>query len=145
MASVLRRAGVGQAGQIVVSQKTAVPVIAQIFHDTPVPTLAAWQAYKVVDEAAPLLSSRFVDASFEFHGKFMSGTPQQRDRSKRAATFVEDSMGEAVGREYVTRYFPPDAKASAESLVNDIRTACVTASAASTGCRRLPRKKPWRR
>jgi putative endopeptidase len=119
----LNSAGVGQAGQIVVSQPAAVVNLAKIFRETPMPTLAAWQAFKVVDEAAPLLSSRFVDASFEFHGKFMSGALEQRDRAKRAATFVDGVMGEALGREYVARYFTPQAKAQAESLVKDIRNA----------------------
>jgi putative endopeptidase len=119
----LDAAGVGAAGQVVVSQVTALPKIARIFAATPLSTLQAWQSYKVVDEAAPLLSTRFADAAFEFHGKFMSGTPQQRDRSKRAASFAEGIMGEAVGREYVARYFPPEAKAKAEALVADIRSA----------------------
>ncbi len=119
----LDAAGVGQAGQVVVSQVTAMPKLAELFASTPVPTLAAWQAFKVADEAAPLLSARFVDASFDFHGRFMSGTPEQRDRVKRAASFVEGVMGEAVGREYVAAYFPPEARAKAESLVADIRAA----------------------
>jgi putative endopeptidase len=119
----LNAAGVGQAGQVVVSQNTSMPVVAKVFSETPMPTLAAWQAFKVLDEASPLLSSRFVDANFEFHGKFMSGAPEQRDRVKRAVSFVDRTMGEAVGREYVAKYFTPEAKASAESLVNDIRAA----------------------
>ena len=73
----LDAAGVGQSGQVIVSQDTSMPKVAKIFADTPLPTLAAWQAFKVVDEAAPLLSARFVDASFAFHGTFMSGAPQQ--------------------------------------------------------------------
>jgi putative endopeptidase len=116
-------AGVGRAGQVVVWQNSAMPKIAAIFAETPVETLKAWQAFKVIDAAAPLLSARFADANFNFHGKFMGGTPQQRDRAKRAASFVEGVMGEAVGREYVAKYFPPQARASAESLVNDIKTA----------------------
>jgi putative endopeptidase len=119
----LNAAGVGQAPQIVVAQTTSMPLVAKIFSETPMDTLKAWQAFRVVDAASPLLSSRFADANFEFHGKFMSGSPQQRDRAKRAASFVEGVMGEAVGREYVAKYFPPEAKAAAESLVNDIKTA----------------------
>ncbi len=119
----LDAAGVGQAGQVVVSQDTAMAPIAGVFARTPMGTLAAWQAFKVADEAAPLLSGRFVDAAFDFHGTFMSGAPQQRDRVKRAAGFVEGVMGEAVGREYVAEYFPPEAKAKAESLVADVRAA----------------------
>lgn len=121
--ALLDAAGVGSAGQVVVSQNTAMPKIAHLFSQAPLATLRAWQAFKVVDEAAPLLSSRFVDASFDFHGKFMSGLPQQRDRAKRAASFCEGAMGEAVGREYVARYFPPEAKAKAEALVADVREA----------------------
>jgi putative endopeptidase len=120
---MLDAAGVGGAGQVVVSQNTAMPGLAHVFSQTPMGTLRAWQAFRVVDAAAPLLSSRFVDAHFEFHGRFMSGSPQQRDRVKRAASFCEAAMGEAVGREYVARYFPPEARAKAEALVADIRTA----------------------
>jgi putative endopeptidase len=115
--------GLGAAGQVIVAQDTAMPKIAQTFADTPLPTLAAWQAYTIVDGAAPLLSQRFVDANFAFHTRFMTGAPQQRDRVKRAATFVESVMGEAVGREYVALYFPPDAKAKAEELVADVKAA----------------------
>ena len=119
----LDAAGVGRAGQIVVSQDTAMPRIAKLFEGAPLATLAAWQAFKVADEAAPLLSARFVDASFDFHGRFMSGAPEQRDRVKRAASFVEGVMGEAVGREYAAVYFPPASKAKAEALVDDVRAA----------------------
>jgi len=115
--------GLGAAGQAIVAQNTAMPKIAQTFAETPVSTLAAWQAFTIADGAAPLLSQRFVDANFAFHGKFMTGAPQQRDRVKRAASFVESVMGEAVGREYVALYFPPDAKAKAEELVGDIKAA----------------------
>lgn len=121
--AMLDAAGVGQAGQVIVSQNTAMPAIARIFSQTPMATLQAWQAFKVVDEAAPLLSSRFVDAHFEFHGKFMTGLPEQRDRVKRAASFCEATMGEAVGREYVAKYFPPESKAQAEALVADVVAA----------------------
>jgi putative endopeptidase len=119
----LDSAGVGSVQKFIVAQNTAMPKIAKIYSETPLATLQAWQAYKVVDEAAPLLSTRFADAHFEFHGKFMSGSPEQRDRVKRAATFVESVMGDAVGREFVAKYFPPEAKAKAEALVSDIKIA----------------------
>ena len=119
----LDAAGVGSVGKFVVAQNTAMPKIAAVFSSTPLKTLKAWQAFRVVDEASSVLSSRFVDASFEFHGKFMSGSPKQRDRVKRAASFCEGAMGEAIGREYVAKYFPPEAKAKADELVSDIRTA----------------------
>jgi putative endopeptidase len=115
--------GVGQVAKFVVAQNTAMPKLAKVYAQTPLATLRAWQAFNVVDDAAPLLSARFVDAHFQFHDKFMNGLAEPRSRTKRAASFVEAAMGEAVGREYVAKYFPPDAKAKAEELVANIRTA----------------------
>jgi putative endopeptidase len=119
----LDAAGVGQVAKFVVSQNTAMPKLANVYEQTPLATLRAWQAFNVADDAAPLLSQRFVDAHYEFHDKFMSGLAEPRSRQKRAAAFVEAAMGEAVGREYVAKYFPPDAKAKAEELVANVKAA----------------------
>jgi putative endopeptidase len=115
--------GVGQVAKFVVAQNTAMPKLAKVYAQTPLETLRAWQAFNVADDAAPLLSARFVEAHFQFHDKFMSGLAEPRSRTKRAASFVEAAMGEAVGREYVAKYFPPDAKAKAEELVANVKTA----------------------
>ena len=119
----LDAAGVGQAAKVVVAQNTAMPKLAKVYAETPLATLRAWQAFNVADDAAPLLSQRFVDAHFEFHDAFLNGLAEPRSRQKRAAAFVEAAMGEAVGREYVAKYFPPEAKAKAEELVANIKTA----------------------
>ncbi len=119
----LDAAHVGQATKVVVSENTAFPKIAKIFADTPIETLRAWQAFHTADDAAPFLSKRFVDASFDFHQHTLSGTPEQRARSKRAVSFTERSLGEALGRAYVKEYFPPESKATMINLVGDLRTA----------------------
>ncbi len=121
--AMLDASGVGQSAQIIVTQNTAMPKMAKIFADTPISTLQAWSAFKTADDAAPLLSTRFFDAHFDFHGRFMSGAPEPRSREKRAASFTERAMGEAVGREYVAKYFPPKAKAAAEELVANVKSA----------------------
>ncbi|KAK0358224.1 hypothetical protein LTR94_036303, partial [Friedmanniomyces endolithicus] len=61
----------GFAGQpqLIVSENTAFPKLAQIFAETPVATLQAWQAFHIADQAAPYLSQAFVDARFDFRGK----------------------------------------------------------------------------
>jgi putative endopeptidase len=114
------------ANRVIVTQNTAFPKIAKIFADTPIETLRAWQAFHLVDQAAPFLSRRFSDAQFEFRGKVMGGQPAQRARDKRAVSFAEGAMGEALGRGYVDRYFPPESKAKMEKLVADIQTALRT-------------------
>jgi putative endopeptidase len=119
----LEAAGVGRAERAIVAQNTAFPKIAKIFADADLQTLKAWQAFHIADEIAPLLSKRFVDASFEFRSKFLNGQPQPRERWKRAVTFTENAMGEAIGRDYVARYFPAESKVKMDQLVANLRTA----------------------
>jgi len=118
-----KEADLGKAERAVVRQNTAVPKLAKVFADTPVATLKAWQAFSVADDAAPLLSKRFVDTNWEFRSKFLNGAEEQRPRWKRAVDAVEGAMGEAVGRTYVAEYFPAESKAKMEKLVADLRTA----------------------
>ncbi|MDB5431522.1 MAG: putative metalloendopeptidase [Caulobacter sp.] len=109
--------------RFIVTTNTVFPKSAAIYNETPISTLKAWQAYHLTDGAAPLLSKRFVDANFEFKGKILSGQLEQKPRWKRGVGYVENAMGEAVGRVYVARYFTPEAKAKAEGLVHDIQAA----------------------
>ena len=113
----------GAVNRIVVTTNTSFPKFARIYSDTPLDTLKAWQAFHVTDTAAPLLSKRFVDAAFEFRQKTLNGQPEQRPRWKRAVAFMNDTLGEAVGRIYVARYFPPASKEKMDALVSDIRDA----------------------
>jgi putative endopeptidase len=122
-AAFLDAAEVGRSERAIVAQNTAFPKIASIFADTDMATLKAWEAFHTADDIAPLLSRRFVDANFEFRQKFLNGQPQQRDRWKRGVAFAENAMGEAIGRDYVALYFPPESKAKMDALVGNLRTA----------------------
>jgi putative endopeptidase len=108
--------------RFIVTTNTAFPKFAEIYGETPLETLKAWQAYHVADGAATFLSKRFVDASFAFHNKELGGQPEQRPRWKRASAFMDGAIGESIGRVYVARYFPPESKAKMDALVGDIRT-----------------------
>ena len=122
-ATYFEAAGVDYAERAVVRQVTAFPKIAEVFADTELETLKAWQAFRTVDNAAPLLSKAFVDVEFEFRSKFMAGQPEQRPRWKRGVALAEMAMGEAIGRDYVQLYFPPDAKAKMDDLVANVKAA----------------------
>ena len=113
----------GSVNRVVVGEKTAFAKIAAIFASAPIATLQAWQAFTVVDAAAPLLSKRFADASFEFRNKAMSGQAEQKPRWKRGVAAVDNGVGEAVGKLYVAQYFPPASKAAMEALIGDLRVA----------------------
>ena len=119
-------AAVGVAGKITdltVSQLSYFEKLGKLVADTPV---AQWQAYfkwQVLNQAAPYLSRAVVDARFAFYGTALSDVPTNAPRWKRAVRATEAAMGEAVGREYVKRNFPPEAKARVEALVNNVLAA----------------------
>ena len=81
---------------------------------------SSWLAFKVISGSAPYLSSKFVNENFAFYGTKLSGIPILKDRWKRGVALVEGSLGEAVGRIYVERHFPPDAKSRMQSLVQNL-------------------------
>jgi putative endopeptidase len=122
-AAFWQAADLGDGKRVIVAQNTAFPKIAQVFADTDLDTLKAWEAFRTTDEISPLLSKRFADANFEFHGHFQNGQPEQRERWKRAVAFTERAIGEGIGRDYVALYFPPESKAKMEQLIGNLRTA----------------------
>ncbi|WAS91652.1 M13 family metallopeptidase [Nannocystis punicea] len=118
-------AGVGLAGQaaINVKQPGAIAAAARLVQDQPI---AVWKDYltlRVLTAAAPYLPKKFVDAHFEMFGKTLSGTPQLEARWKRGVDNVVGSLGDAVGKVYVAKYFPPETKAAADELVKNLLVA----------------------
>ena len=121
--TAFKEAGLDKVDRAVVRQNTALPKLSKVFAETPLATLKAWQAFHIVDDAAPYLSKRFVDTQWEFRAKFLNGAKEQRQRWKRAVQAAEGSMGEAIGRTYVAEHFPPESKAQMEKLVDNLRLA----------------------
>ncbi|MDQ6623022.1 MAG: M13 family metallopeptidase, partial [Verrucomicrobiota bacterium] len=132
----LGEAGLGGAERVVVAEKSAFPKIAAIFAATPIETLQAWQAFNVLDHAAPYLSKPFAKASFELRNKTLSGQAEEQVRWKRAVHAVSGgdygtgermdrfgNLGWAVGQLYTAKYFPPAAKAKIEELVSNLKLA----------------------
>ncbi|HET8989949.1 MAG TPA: M13-type metalloendopeptidase [Acidimicrobiales bacterium] len=107
----------GRAGRTVVTQPSFVEGVASLLTEERLDAWRDWLAYHVVAGHAPYLSSAFVEENFDFYGRTLSGTPEIRDRWKRAVGFVEGVMGEAIGRAYVERHFPASAKARMDELV----------------------------
>jgi len=80
----------------------------------------AWLRLQVIRTSAPFLSQAFVDANFAFYGTEMTGVPVNRERWKRGVSLVEAALGEAVGKVYVERHFPPRAKEEMDVLVDNL-------------------------
>jgi len=82
-----------------------------------------WARWRLIHARAFLLTDDLVAEDFAFYGRRLSGTEEIRDRWKRAVSVVENLMGDSVGKLYVERHFPPDAKARMDELVANLREA----------------------
>jgi putative endopeptidase len=80
----------------------------------------SWLSWHVITGSASYLNAEIVNENFAFYGTTLSGTPQLRERWKRGVALVEGSLGEAIGKIYVERHFPPAAKARMEGLVANL-------------------------
>ncbi|MGB8601712.1 MAG: M13 family metallopeptidase, partial [Rhizomicrobium sp.] len=108
---------------VIVAEKSAFPKLAQIFAKTPV---AVWRDYLTVHylhSYAAALPEKFDDADFAFYGTVLRGSTKQLDRETRGVHLIDGSMGEALGKIYVAKYFPPEAKAKAQELVANLLKA----------------------
>jgi putative endopeptidase len=109
--------------QVVVTQNTAFPALAKIFAETPV---AVWRDYLTahyLHNFSAYLPKTFDDTDFEFYGKMLGGQPQQLDRATRGVHLLDNLLGEALGKLYTAKYFPPESKAKAEQLVANLLKA----------------------
>ena len=82
--------------------------------------LKLWARVHVIIGTASLLSHDYDAANFDFYGKVLSGTTQQRDRWRRGVSLVNGVCGEDVGREYVKRHFPESSKQRMGHLVDNL-------------------------
>jgi putative endopeptidase len=82
-----------------------------------------WARWRLIHARASVLPATVVGEDFAFYGRTLSGTEQIRERWKRGVSLVESLMGDAVGRLYVQRHFPPEAKARMDVLVANLREA----------------------
>lgn len=96
---------------------------ASLWADTDLSVLKEWLSASAIDCHASLLSSDFVNENFDFHGRTLSGTEELRPRWKRALGLIEAYLGEAMGRAWVARHFPPNAKEAMDALVRRLLDA----------------------
>jgi putative endopeptidase len=122
-ATFFKAAGLDDQKQIDPWQPQGITGLAALVGSQP---LSAWKAlltFHTLDRSAALLPKAFADLSFDFYGRTLSGTPQQRDRWKRAVGATSSDLGDAVGKIYVAKYFPASSRARIEQLVKNLLAA----------------------
>jgi len=90
---------------------------------TPLSTWRAYLQWNVLNATAQHLSSDVAAADFDFYGKYLRGSKEMKPRWKRCVEFEDSLLGEALGKRYVDRYFPPEAKARMQEMVRNLLSA----------------------
>ncbi len=115
-------AGLANQAEFIVWHPDAVAGASALAAAEPLDDWKLYLRYIVLSRWSPLLPRAFADEAFAFFGTTLSGTPKQSDRWRRAV-YAAESMGDAVGRLYVERHFPSEARRAAEAMVADIKAA----------------------
>ncbi|MBO9522783.1 MAG: peptidase M13 [Nocardioidaceae bacterium] len=109
--------------ETIVRQPSYLEHLETVLTETPFEQWKAFLTVRAIRSAAAYLTDEFVEANFDFYGRTLSGTPELRARWKRGVGLVEGGLGEAVGREYVARHFPPRSKELMDELVANLLAA----------------------
>jgi len=115
--------GLHRTARVVLMQPTFFTAFAAVFATTPTNTLRGWLLSRYLTAMAPYLSRPYVDARFSFFGTVLTGQQQPRARWKVAVGTVSSFLGDAIGRVYVQRHFPPSAQQRARRIVTFVLRA----------------------
>jgi len=86
-------------------------------------SIADWKVYlkwNLISEAAPYLSSKFVNENFKFNGTILAGKKEMKPRYKRVQGTTDNVLGEALGKLYVEKYFNADSKKRVNTMIDNL-------------------------
>ncbi|MGV3729737.1 MAG: M13 family metallopeptidase [Sphingopyxis sp.] len=118
----IRGIGVNE-DSLLVSQPSAFTGEAKLIADAPIGVIRDMLIVRSLDGFSDVLPDAVAQEAFSFYGTALSGTPQMQERWKRAVDFTTNNLGEAVGQDYVAKYFPPETKAAMDQLVKNVLAA----------------------
>lgn len=131
----LAASGIPGDAHLVLVEKAAFPKVARLFASTPLSTIEAWQAARMIDHASPLLSADFTDAWFRFRGMVLAGQSAPPEPWQLAVQTISGSgcpgdpsvcfgsLRWSVGQLYVAKYFPASSRDSVRAMIQELRDA----------------------
>ncbi len=120
---VLAAAGVPVVDSVIVAQPSFFAELSGLLTASRLEDWKQWCRWTLVSALSPYLPDPLVQARFDFYGTVLQGIPQLKERWKRGVDLVERTLGEAVGKLYVERHFPPAAKQRIDALVANLLEA----------------------
>ena len=112
--------GVTNLESIVVTQPKYVSALETIFKDSKIEDLKAYMRWTLLRKSTGLLTDEIETANWEFYSKTLQGAKKQRPRNERALQVVNGTVGEALGKLYVEKKFPAEAKAKAKAMIDNV-------------------------
>ena len=122
-ANLFKGIGLNNVEELNLSQPEPIAEASKILQECYLDEIKYYFAWEVITASAAYLSDDFLNASFDFYGKTLSGIKELRPRWKRGVDVVSEAVGEAVGQMYVEKYFPPAAKKRMLELVKNLQIA----------------------
>ena len=119
----LSAAGLDKQPNFIIWQPSAIKDLSGLVASEPLETWKDWITFHTLNQSATYLPKAYDDLQFGFYDKTLQGTPQQRDRWKRAITSINANLGDAVGKIYVAKYFPSSSKAELQGMVKNLLAA----------------------
>lgn len=113
--------GLENPGDFIVGQLEFATELGKMIKTVSVDDWKIYLKWNVIRSSASYLSEAFVDQSFDFFGKTLSGQMAQRPRWKRVQSATNSALSEALGQMYVQRYFPAESKRRMIELVNNLK------------------------
>jgi putative endopeptidase len=119
----LGAAGLDRQAAFIAWHPGAVTGLAALVQGAPLETWKEYLTVRALEHAAPFLPKAFVDERFRFYGTTLNGTPRLLERWKRGTAFTDQALGDAVGKVYAARYFPPEARRELQGMVAQLLAA----------------------
>lgn len=112
--------GFAKLDSVIVLQPKYMKALQAIFTENKVASWKEYMKWSLLNSSTAVLSARVEEANFDFYGKTLTGAIKQRPREDRALQIVNGSVGEALGKLYVEKMFPAEAKEKAEKMIQNI-------------------------
>ena len=112
--------GVKEMDTIIVSDPGYFKALNTILSENNLDDWKNYLRWSLIDRSAGLLSTEIDKANWEFYSRDLRGSKAQRDLEERALNTLNGTIGEALGKLYVDKKFPPEAKANAEQMIQNV-------------------------
>jgi putative endopeptidase len=112
--------GINDLNRVIVLQPNYMMAVEKILNSSSIDDVKLYLRWTAIDRAAGMLNNELDVANWEFYSKELQGAKQQRPRDERALGSLNGSIGEALGKLYVDKKFPPEAKVKAEEMIVNV-------------------------